>query len=362
MIERFGHGGDIWTAAELFGRDKEDFLDFSSNMNPLGPPEAVERIVQEHWRRELTRYPDPDCRELRQRIAGHYGVPPECVLAGNGAAELIDLAVRAVAPATVGLLRPCFAEYAQAARRAGASVIDIPLSATNGFVADAASPEVWELAGKADLLLLGHPNNPTGQLLPEPFLARLSALNAPVVLDEAFIDFSGEEERHSRIRQAAVSDKLLVVRSMTKFFTVPGLRLGFIVAGPAWISRMKALQVEWSVNGLAQRIGNAVLDDLAFAERTMEWLRQERPWLKSALENMGFDVTESAANYLLFRLPDGKDGTVSDLQRLLGAQGILLRNCAMYPGLDDRYARTAVRLRPDNERLAGELAAALALL
>lgn len=359
MLEKHGHGGDIWTAAELYGVDKNAFTDFSSNMNPLGPPEIVESIVRGEWKKELSRYPDPDCRELRARIAGVYGVPPDSVLAGNGAAELIDLAVRVLKPSRVGILRPCFLEYGKAAERAGASVVELPLSAERDFDPDWESEELWAKAEEADVLFLGHPNNPTGRLLPQPFLKRLLEWGKPVILDEAFIDFSGSEEHVSCIRQAAASDRLFVVRSMTKFYTVPGLRLGFIVASPEWIRRMKGLQTDWSVNGLAQRIGTAVLGDREYERATLKWLGTERAWMKSAMEELGLLVTDSAANYLLFRLPESFPAAIKELQASMGKKGILVRDGSTFTGLDSRYGRTAVRLRGDNSRFIRVLADAM---
>ncbi|RAU97613.1 threonine-phosphate decarboxylase CobD [Paenibacillus sp. YN15] len=359
MLEKHGHGGDIWTAAELYGIDKNSFLDFSSNMNPLGPPEAAERIIREEWRRELSRYPDPDCRELRQKIASVYSIPASSVLAGNGAAEIIDLAVRAQRPRTVGLLAPSFREYATAAQRAGAGIVDIPLSAERNFDPDWTSAELQKAVPEAELFLFGHPNNPTGRLLSTEFVRQLAATGKPVILDEAFIDFSGEEESVSFIRQAAESDRLCVVRSLTKFYTVPGLRLGFAVAGQGWIGAMKRLQVEWSVNGLAQRIGQEVLGDGEFARATRDWLREESAWLTKALTGLGLQVTPSAANYLLFRLPGEWGVTIHRLQEAMGRRGILIRSAATYQGLDERYGRIAVRSRRDNMRLATELAGCL---
>jgi threonine-phosphate decarboxylase len=359
MLEKHGHGGDIWTAAELYGIDKNSFLDFSSNMNPLGPPEAAGRIIREEWRRELSRYPDPDCRELRQTIGQVYGVPASCVLAGNGAAEIIDLAVRAQRPRTVGLLQPSFREYATAAGRAGAAIVDIPLSAERNFDPDWTSDELQKALPNAELFLFGHPNNPTGRLLPPEFVRQLTALDKPVILDEAFIDFSEAEDSVSFIRQAAESDKLCVVRSLTKFYTVPGLRLGFAVAGAGWIEAMKRLQVEWSVNGLAQRIGQAVLGDGEYNRATRDWLQEESAWLTRALAGLGLGVTPSAANYLLFRLPAEWGVTIHSLQEAMGRRGILIRSAATYQGLDEYYGRTAIRSRQDNMRLAEELAACL---
>jgi threonine-phosphate decarboxylase len=359
MLERHGHGGDIWTAAELYGLDKNGFVDFSSNMNPLGPPEAVGRIMTEEWKRELSRYPDPDCRELRAVIAAKYRVPEEAVLVGNGAAELIDLSVRMLKPQALGVLRPSFSEYGEAAERAGVPVVELPLREERAFQPDL---ETWELAGwlqAADLLFLGHPNNPTGKLLPRPFLDRVLQSGQTVILDEAFIDFSGDEERHSLIRQASVNERLLVVRSLTKFYTIPGLRLGFVVAHPGLIRRMKRLQVQWSVNALAQRVGIAMLGNTAFERDTLAWLNRERPWLKRRLESLGLLVTDSDTNYLLFRIPDGYNFGMKELQQKMGARGILIRDASTFRGLHGKFGRTAVKLREDNERLIAGLGASI---
>ncbi|WP_438446574.1 threonine-phosphate decarboxylase CobD [Gorillibacterium sp. sgz5001074] len=358
-LERHGHGGDIWTAAELYGLDKNGFLDFSSNMNPLGPPGSAERILLSEWRRELSRYPDPDCRELRERIAALYRVPVEAVLAGNGAAELIDLAVQSHNPRTVGLLRPCFSEYGEAAEKAGAAVIELPLREEHGFLPDPDSLELEEGIRASDLLFFGHPNNPTGRLLPQTFLDRVLDTDKPVILDEAFIDFSGDEERFSRIRQAPLTDKLMVVRSLTKFYTIPGLRLGFIVAHPDRIRRMKRQQVQWSVNALAQRLGAEMLGDREFGERTLAWLQAERPWLTEELRALGLQVTKSDTNYLLFRIPDEEPYDIRALQAAMGKRGILIRDASTFGCLSRRFGRTAVKLREDNLRLIGALQASI---
>lgn len=359
MIERYGHGGDVWTAAEMYGIDKNRFLDFSSNMNPLGPPAAVGRIIREEWERELVRYPDPTCRELHAKIASTYGIPASSILAGNGAAELIDLAVRALKPRRVGLLRPCFSEYEEAAEKAGANIVDVPLSEELGFLPDPESEELQRMAEEGDLLFLGHPNNPTGRLLPPAYIEKLLSAGCRLILDEAFIDFSGDEESYSFIRKAPHSDRLFVVRSMTKFYSIPGLRLGFIVAHPEWITAMKKLQVHWSVNGLAQRVGTEVLGDRSFERDTLEWLQRERAWLTGKLAGVGLTVTPSDTNYLLFALPRQAPYSIRELQATMGKREILIRDASTFRGLDTRYGRVAVRLREQNERLIGGLASSL---
>lgn len=358
MLERYGHGGDLRTAAETFELAAGEFLDYSSNMNPFGPPEVVGTIFRERWA-DIVKYPDPAVRELRACIAKRYAVPEESVLVGNGAAELIDLAVRVLMPGVTALARPSFAEYEEAVHKIGGCTVDIPLSPENEF--ELTEHALLKAAERADLLFLGHPNNPTGKLIPLAMLRRIVDTGQHLILDEAFIDFSPDEDHLSQIRQAASSRALFVIRSMTKFFAIPGIRLGFIVAHPDWIERMRALQVAWSVNAFAQWIGAEVLSPAneGYVQMTKDWLQQERPWFVSQLAALGVTVYPSDTNFLLLRLPKPEKIDVQTLQRKLGARGVLIRDASLFPGLDRSYARIAIRLREQNERLLKELKSAL---
>ena len=190
MLERYGHGGDVWSAEELYGRSKDAFIDYSSNMNPWGSPSVVKELLQNSWQ-TISRYPDPAVRELRQKLAEAYKIPLESILVGNGAAELIDLVVRLLEPRLTGLVRPSFSEYEEAVAKIKGEVLNIPLQKEYGFELQL---EAVELALKqADVLFLGHPNNPTGRLVPKPLLEQMVTSGKPLILDEAFIDFVPEE-------------------------------------------------------------------------------------------------------------------------------------------------------------------------
>jgi threonine-phosphate decarboxylase len=348
MLERYGHGGDVWSAEEIYGRPKEAFIDFSSNMNPWGPPLIVKEILLNSWY-DITRYPDPAVRELRQKLAETYDIPPESILVGNGAAELIDLIVRLLQPNITGLVRPSFSEYEEAVNKINGHIMDIPIFAEAGFELQ---HENIELALKqADLLFLGHPNNPTGKLIPESLLEKIIAAGKPLILDEAFIDFAPEEEKISLIRQAAESKHLYVIRSMTKFYAIPGIRLGFMVAHPETIIRLKKLQTQWSVNYIAQMVGTAVLENHGYAEKTKRWLLEERAYLSNELNRIHLHVNPSDTNFLLCAIPEESGLNVKQLQQRLGQRGILIRDASLFKGLDERYFRIAIRLRADNELL-----------
>ncbi len=343
-LERYGHGGDLETATETYGRPAEGWLDFSSNMNPWGPPEMVGRLMSEHWR-EIARYPDPAVRRLRRKLSETYQIPEESILAGNGAAELIDLAVRVLKPEETALACPSFSEYEEAVLKTGGQVRGVFLRRDLAFELQDAEP----FASRT--VFLGHPNNPTGRLVPQPVLQRLWESGANMILDEAFMDFVPDEGSRSWIRTAAESKRVQVIRSMTKFYAIPGIRLGFIVAHPDLIRKLAEKQTPWSVNFLAQLIGEAVLDERDYAERTRAWLLEERPWLVGRLSALGLTVVPGEANYLLVSLPENSGWDAAKLQRAMAQKGIMIRDASLFRGLDASYFRVAVRLRRDNERL-----------
>ncbi len=354
-LERYGHGGDLRTAEEAYGIAADQWLDFSSNMNPWGPPEVVGEIMRERWR-EIVRYPDPAVRGLRKKLSEVYDIPAESILVGNGAAELIELVIRVQKPAETVLARPSFSEYEEAVHKAGGTVLELPLSAENEFVLPASLQE-WTLsaAEQGRTLFLGHPNNPTGRLIPDETLRALTASGAPLIVDEAFMDFVPDEGRHSLLREAASSRHVIVIRSMTKFFAVPGIRLGFLVAHPDTVRDMAALQTQWSVNFLAQLIGEAVLGDDAYANRTRNWLQEERPWLTGRLKQLGLRVTPSDVNFLLVQLSPEHAMDVNQLQQAMARRGIMIRDASLFAGLGSSYFRVAIRLRHENERLVQQL-------
>ncbi|SFI51355.1 L-threonine O-3-phosphate decarboxylase [Paenibacillus sp. UNC496MF] len=371
MLERYGHGGDWVTARELYGAEDgpKTFVDFSANMNPFGPPACVGHILKSYADAgEIARYPDPAVRGLRGKLAARHGVRADGLLVGNGAAELIDLLFRALKPKTTVLAEPCFGEYREAAEKNGSAVRAIGLRAEDGFrltgeAVDRMLRQLREagLAPGETLWMLGSPNNPTGECVARNVVEKLLASGAMAAVDEAFMDFAANEPELSLLKEAASRDRLIVIRSMTKFYAVPGIRLGYMAASPALIRRLAALQVPWSVNSLAQRIGEAVLDEAAYAARTVAWAREERAWLAARLTELGLTAYGGAAvNYVLAAIP-GRIGWTSDrLQEELGRLGILIRDASRFGALDKRYFRVAVRLREDNETLLAALRALLA--
>lgn len=359
MLEKNGHGGDWATAMEMFPCVPDRFLDYSANINPLGPPAALQQLLSQEWN-FLARYPDPEVRELRGAISAKHGIMPESVLVGNGAAEVIDLIVRTLQPETVGVIDPTFSEYREASEKHGAKIVSIRAFAEEDF--SVPLEKAIEVLPKVDALFLDQPNNPTGKRWERGYLLELirraEKLGAKIILDEAFIDFFPDEADASMVREAERSATVVVVRSMTKFYAIPGLRLGYAVAGPSLIREMKRLQVPWSVNHLAQKAGVLALQDLDYERRSRQLISVERSWLSRELARLGCHTYEGAANFLLVRLGNHRMDA-DELQRRLGIEGILIRCCTTFIGLNDQYFRVAVRTRTENERFILALEAAL---
>jgi L-threonine-O-3-phosphate decarboxylase len=351
------HGGHRRALAERAGCAPSQILDFSANINPLGMPLAA-RLALRASLHELGDYPDPDCAALCQAIAGHLGIAANRVLPGNGAEQLIWWLPRLLRAARVVVTAPCYLDYRRSAGVWGLPLVALPLTQASGFRLDPA--RLQALIRDGDLVWIGRPNNPTGQLEEADVLADLVNSRPGVwwAVDEAFIDFV------DGVRSLATMDapNLVVVRSMTKFYALAGLRLGYAVLPPGLVAAGRLLLPDWSVSTPAQRAGVALLTDpelARFAARSRALIRRERGALCGALRSLGATVIEGAANYLLLRLPDTAPNASVVAERLLQREHIAVRTCEDYAGLGQRHLRVAVRTAADNRRLIAGLAVAL---
>ena len=354
MTELFSHGGTVHAVARFLGVAPGDILDFSASINPLGPPAGVRQAVMAAFD-QVVHYPDPDAFELRQAVAQRHHLPVENVRVANGSTELIHLLPRLFPGSRALIVAPPFSEYGAALARAGWEVHHHFLEPEEGFLLSLTKLEE-QLSGGFDLLLLANPGNPTGALIPLPTIARLlelcRTLGTVPVIDEAFMDFCQEE---SALSLLLADGRGLILRSLTKFFALPGLRLGYAVAPPDVIRRLAELVPPWSVGTLAQAAGLAALADDGYPARTCSLIIRERELLLSSLASLpGLRPYPSAANYLLVQLTSGL--SAATLRDKLLPQGILIRDCGNFPGLDHRFFRVAVRSRQENERLSALLA------
>ncbi len=349
-----GHGGDINRLAREAGIAANRILDFSANINPLGPPAWFRSLINDHID-SLVHYPDPDCSALKEIIARRSGVDREEILVGNGSTELLFLIPR-ILPVSAALIPvPAYIDYAKAARVSGAPVRYHYLDEANGFRLELRKLEPLLTGG--ELVILGQPNNPTG-LTFDPMALREMAARHPNVffmVDEAFADFVEGLESLITNRPSNV----IVLKSFTKFYAIPGLRLGAAFLDREWAEKTRKILPLWTVNTLAQRVGEAALRDVEYEERSRLRVSQQRDLLTALLTDIdGLAIYPGTANFLFIRL-DRHGPKAGDLAKRLLSQGIAIRVCDNYQGLDERFFRVAVRPEQENRKLATALRSAL---
>lgn len=348
------HGGNIYAAARNSGLPAAAFLDFSANINPLGLSLHVRSALMESID-AVTCYPDPDAVALKQAIADTYQVSPESIETGNGAVELIYLLCRVLSPRKILLPAPTFGEYEAAAAAAGVPVEKILLPESAAFVPDL--EKIGQRLGRADLLFFCNPNNPTGVVFSrrqlEPLLERASTVGAQIVIDESFIDFRPEDQAESCRSLVGKYESLTVLHSLTKFLAVPGLRLGFLLGRPELVRRMALLRDPWNVNVMAQVAGVAGLLDGEYRTATQAMVAREKELLWAGLKEIAdIKAFPPSVNFLLLDLAATRF-TAGRLQEQLWGKRVLIRNCASFDGLSDRYVRLAVKNSEENRQLIG---------
>jgi L-threonine-O-3-phosphate decarboxylase len=348
------HGADVLEAADKAGLKRENILDFSSSVNPLGPSEkALEAIKADFG--QIPSYPDSCSNALREAIAGHYkGISKDNVVVGNGSTELIYLFAEAfMQKGDVALVpAPSFGEYENAVRKTGEKVKYVKLS--REFRVEPAS-FARALTAKTKIVYFCNPNNPTSLLTPMDELEKIIRLALErgilVFLDEDFLEFVEGEEKLSMIGRIREFPNLFVLRSFTKIFGLTGLRIGYGIASQEIISVLINAKIPWNVNCLGQAAAVAALNDKAHLKRTLALIKEEKAFLLQGLVALkAFKVYSPDANFAFIDIR--KSGlTATQLKQKMLRQGILIRDCSSFAGLDEFYVRVAVKTRQENERL-----------
>lgn len=349
-----GHGGNVKQICDKYGLNPDEIIDFSASINPLGCPAVVRKAVTEQFN-EILHYPDSQCTDLRKSIAEKIPCSESNVIIGNGSNELFYLIPRALQPKKGVLLQPTFGEFKDAFSN---SNIDVDEIVNNDKDFPVINTNISRLKSVDDcMIFLCNPNNPTGQLTcKEDILALVNDNpNRLIVIDEAFMDFVEDDEKYSVIKNAPLMDNLIVVRSLTKFYGFPGLRLGYLVTNESIVNKLMRYKEPWTVNIIAQVAGMAAINDEEFATNTRQYVYGEKTFLYDGLTNIkGIHPFQPTVNFILVRIGD-KVITTSEIQDLLLKNNILIRNCSNFVGLDETYFRVAVKTREDNQKLIDAL-------
>ena len=358
------HGGQLRKITEHYGIPAERLLDFSVNINPAGPPQSV----MDALRRALddstvvTSYPDLELAELRHTISARSGVNPENLAIANGFVTLLDSVLRSSEIKRCLLPEPCFSEYRNGLQNARVEVISHRLSYENAFefAIDTIRKEL--LDHSCDAILLANPQNPSGVLCNAVKIQSLieiaAHLGATVLLDEAFIDYCPSA---SVVRRGMEDANVIVFRSVTKFFAIPGLRVAYAIGAPSKIRAMNRLIAPWAVTNLASVAVCAALADQAYADESRVTNERQRSWLEAEFAKLQVATYPSHTNFLLLRFP--RHINVDLLwERMIVEEEIVLRSCANFQELAPGHLRSAVRSEADNERLICGLKRVLANL
>ncbi len=353
-LEPCVHGADVLEAASKAGLKREDVLDFSSSVNPFGPsPKALEAVSASFG--QIPSYPDSNSTALREAIARHYkGISRDNVVVGNGSTELIYLFAEAfMQKGDVALVpAPTFGEYESAVRRAGEKTKHVQLS--RDFRVDP-SRFIRAMTGKAKVVFLCNPNNPTSTLTRTEDLTEIvkKALEKDVLvfLDEDFLEFVDKSDELSLIGRINEFPNLFVLRSFTKIFGLTGLRVGYGIASTEIARILLNAKIPWNLNCLGQAAAVTALDDDAHLKKTLNLVKAEKAFLLRELAQFkSFRVYPPDANFIFIDIR--KTGfTAAQLKAKLLTYGLLIRDCSSFAGLDEYYIRVSVKTRIENGKL-----------
>jgi threonine-phosphate decarboxylase len=348
------HGGDVEHWARCAGIEAGALLDFSASINPLGPPPAARKAFIACYG-DIARYPDPSGKKLKKALAEHHGMNPAEVLLGNGSTQLIYLLCAALRPRKALIVGPAFSEYDNALRLGGSHIGQSSLRADDDF--QFSLPRFMSAWDKdCDMVFLPTPNSVTGGLISVVDIGKIAhaalVRKCMIVIDEAFVDFVEAESVKALVRQ---NPYLIVLRSLTKYYALAGLRLGYLLADTKRVEQLAAYQEPWSVNAPALSVALACLRDASFATKTNRWLQEERRFLSRRLAALpGFHPFPSRANFLLIKIEENGVDALQLRSFLLGKK-ILIRCCDSFTGLGAGYFRIAVKRRKNNLRLLAAL-------
>jgi threonine-phosphate decarboxylase len=371
------HGGNIY---KVF-REKniKEILDYSSNINPYGIPESLKKRITENLE-VLERYPDPDYVELRQKLANLNKVNLSDIVLGNGATEIIFLFMKVINPKKILIVSPTFGEYERAvkATEIPRDIVSLSCSGDNKNIENKEIEIEYfelkesddfklnignlknELENKYDLLIICNPNNPTGKFLKlaqtEEILKECNKYDTKLFIDEAFIEFLADGMKESIINTEENKKNLFVTRAFTKFFAIPGLRLGYGMYFDKELEKKISEKKEpWSVNNFAEMAGLTVLDDAEYIEKTLKWIAEEKIYMYEKLNKIsGMKVYETEVNFITGKIDEklfSEGVNVKILREKMFEQGILIRDASNFKFLDERFFRLAIKDRASNERV-----------
>ncbi len=353
------HGGNVWEISEKFNIPLEQVIDFSVSTNPLDVPKKALQSISQHLS-TIRNYPDPDHEWLTKTLSNYVSVAPNNIIVGNGSTELIYLFTEVFVETGCNTIIPVptFGEYKMATMRVGGSPLFLRCDSAKNFRLDFEELESI-ISKKTRLIFFCNPNSPTGSLYEKDDVLNIVRLAAEksvfVFLDEDYIDFVDDDKRYSMAEYVTRYDNLFVLRSLTKFFGLAGLRIGFGVGSPDVVKILKKAKMPWSVNSLAMFAAMEAVTDEEFIKNSRLLISRSKRQLQEMLQEISWlKVYPSETNFFLIEIT--KRGlTSTELKEGLARKGLLIRDCSDFDGLNNRFFRVAVRRTEENKKLIEHL-------
>lgn len=350
-MKDLGHGANVDNMAKKFGKNENDIIDFSSNVNPHIISDLGKYVLE--GLEKSRSYPDINYTNLRNNISDYIKVDSELIIPGNGATEIIYLLMKSI-KRRLAILNPTFSEYGRGAKLNNLEIIDFHLKEENNFSIDL--DEIQKNMDKFDSLFVCNPNNPNGKVKDLNELLDLMIENDKLlIVDETFMEFVGEEEKYSLINKIEQTPNLFILKAVTKFFGMPGLRLGYgVTSNKQIIKNIYEYKEPWTINSFAENLSNYLFKDKEYINGSKNYYINERKFMLEELRKISrLKVYDTDTNFVLIKLDDDEANSLK--LELFEKYNILIRDASNFIGLDKSYIRVAIKSHNDNKVLIESL-------
>lgn len=346
-MKDLGHGANVDEMAELYGKDPKEIIDFSSNINPNVLPNLEKYILK--GLKECRNYPDINYTNLRENISKYIDINPNFIIPGNGATEVIYLLMKSLKK-RLAIINPTFSEYRRSAKLNNLDIIDLELDSENNFKFDI--DIIKNNIEKFDSLFICNPNNPSGNVQDLKELAYLlGQYNKMLIVDETFMEFVEDENEYSLVKYIESNKNIFIIKAVTKFFGMPGLRLGYgITSNTNIMDKIYEYKEPWTINSFADILSDFIFEDKEYIRKSKEYYIKERKYMLQELRNVkNIKVYDTDANFILIKI---YKKTSRELKKDLFERGnLLVRDASNFVGLDDSFIRVAIKSHEDNKIL-----------
>lgn len=346
------HGANIFEISKQYGFSENDIIDYSSNINPLGPSKTALKYLSDNLNL-VTTYPDPEYIDLKNSISNYCNVNPKNIVLGAGTTELFKEYIEFISPKKAMVLAPCYSEYENELRNVGASIVYENLLEENEYAVSANIVQKIK-SEKIEMLIFANPNNPTGTILTKEEICKILDLNIHVLVDETYVEFT-DKNIYSAVELTNEYPNLFVSRGVSKFFASPGIRLGYgICSDKSLLKTFKEKSMLWNINIFADMMGQKMFGDFEYQTEVFDFINEQRKhFLTELSEIKSIKCFPTYGNFILCKILNDK--TASELREHLLTKAMVIRDCSSFVNLSDKNFRFCILSEENNNKLVKEL-------